>query len=149
MTTVRHYKTQDEKEFRNIAAENYVEQEKGNEADISAPSALQAYLEHVIEIQTSGKGLILVAEQENRLVGFVCLQFENDYVFMSDLYVIPESRNQGIGSMLTEQLEEQASVKGATHIALKVEAGKTNAKSFYKNKHYQEKFVVMSKTLNG
>lgn len=148
MTTVRQYESQDEKAFRRIAIDNYTEQTKESQSVTVEAPAVQAYLEHIIGIQAGGKGLILVAEQEQKLVGFACLQYEDAYAFISDLYVTPGKRGQGVGTLLTEKFEEQARSTGASHIALRVEADNTDSRSFYIKKQYQEKFVVMSKELS-
>ncbi len=149
MTTVRQYESQDEKAFRSIALENYIEQMKESQAVTAETPAVQAYLEHIIGIQAGGKGLVLVAEQENKLVGFGCLQLEGEYAFMSDLYVTPGKRGQGAGTLLTEKFEERARSMGASRIALRVDADNAGSRNFYIKKQYQEKFVVMSKALGG
>ncbi|HED16258.1 MAG TPA: GNAT family N-acetyltransferase [Gammaproteobacteria bacterium] len=159
MTTVRLYGPQDERQFRDIAVQNYIEQFQDiRSADPDDP-AIQDYLTHIIQTQESGKGIILLAERESRLTGFVSLlrpdkntadnASESAYAFMSDLFVIPECRHQGVGSLLASKLEEQARVMGATNVALRVAAENEGARHFYINKQYQEKFIVMSKGLSG
>lgn len=159
MTTVRLYEPQDEQPLRDIASLNYTEQFQDIRPTGQGEPALQEYLAHTIQTQESGLGIILLAEQKDRLIGFVCLlrpdnnavenAAESAYAFMSDLFVIPEYRHQGVGSQLTRKLEEQARVMGATRIALRVTAENVGAHQFYKNEQYQEKFVVMSKELSG
>lgn len=158
MTTVRPYEPRDDQKLRDIAIQNYTEQFQDVRSTDSGDPALQAYLAHIIQIQESGKGVILIAERENRLVGFVCLLgpdvtaaengSESAYAFMSDLFVIPECRNQGVGSLLTQRLEDQARVMGATNIALRVTAENEGSRHFYIKEQYQEEFVVMSKGLS-
>ena len=157
MATVRLYEPRDEQQLREIACQNYAEQIQGDKPIEPDDPELEAYLAHIIQKQASGKGIILVAEQENRLIGFVCLlapentATENDsesaYAFMSDLFVVPACRRQGTGSLLTRKLEEQAGVMGATSIALRVMADNQGSRYFYTKAQYQEKFVVMSKPL--
>ena len=158
MATVRLYESRDEQQLRDIACQNYVEQFQGNSPIELDDPELEAYLAHIIQKQASGKGIILVAEQENRLIGFVCLlapektAAENDgesaYAFMSDLFVVPACRHQGTGSLLTRKLEEQARVMGATSVVLRVMANNKGSRQFYMKERYQEKFVVMSKRLD-
>jgi len=159
MTTVRPYQPQDEPQLRDIAVQSYAAQFQGSKPSSPDDPALQAYLAHIIQIQEGGKGIILLAEQEDRLIGFVCLLKpdhnaaeegdESAYVFMSDLFVIPECRHQGVGSQLTGELEEQARAMGATNIVLRVAAENGDARRFYLHEQYQEKFLVMSKMLSG
>ncbi len=158
MTTVRLYRHRDEQQLRDIAVLSYTDQSSAaGSIDLDDPG-LQAYLAHIIQMSSSNKGAILVAEQDNRLIGFVCLlkpdiavpanEGEGVYAFMSDLFVIPECRNQGVGTLLTRKLEEQARVMGAASVAMRVAAENQGARQFYVNKRYQEKFVVMSKELS-
>jgi len=159
MTTVRLYDPQDEQQLREIASLNYTEQFQDIMPTDQNNPELLAYLAHMIQTQDSGKGIILLAEQKKRLTGFVCLLrpdnnptengCESAYAFMSDLFVIPECRHQGVGSQLTMKLEEQAQMMGATNIALRVAAENEDARHFYIKEQYQEKFVVMSKELAG
>lgn len=159
MTTVRSYEPQDEQQLRDIAIQNYAGLFQNIRPTDPDNPELQAYLVHIIQAQESGKGIILLAERENRLIGFVCLLgpdnntakngSESAYAFVSDLFVIPECRHQGVGSQLTRKLEEQARAMGATNIALRVAADNEGARHFYINEQYQDKFVVMSKELSG
>jgi len=157
MTTVRSYEPDDEQPLRDIAIQNYTGQfQDSRPADPDNPE-LEAYLAHLIQTQESGEGIILLAEREHRLIGFVCLlrpgnitaasAGESAYAFVSDLFVVPECRHQGVASQLTRNLEQQARAMGATNIALRVAADNEDARHFYVNEQYQDKFVVMSKAL--
>jgi len=158
MTTVRQYESRDEQQLRNIATQNYAGQWQEVRTTDPEDPALQTYLEYIIQIQASGKGVILIAEQEKKLIGFVCLlgpdsttadkKSEGAYAFMSDLFVVPECRNKGLGSLLTQKIEEQARVMGADNVVLRVAADNAGSRSFYLKNQYQEKFVVMSKELS-
>jgi len=158
MTIVRQYESRDEPQFREIVIRNYAEQlSKTRTTDPDDP-AVQVYLEHIIHMQQDSRGVILVAEQGNTLIGFVCLlgpgssngdkDSEGAYAFMSDLFVIPENRNNGVGSLLTQKIEEQARALGADNVALRVAADNSDSLRFYSRNRYQEKFVVMSKELS-
>jgi len=159
MTEVRLYVPADEQPFRDMAARNYAEQCQDTLPTDREDPAVAAYLSHLVQIQSSGKGIILVAEQDDRLTGFVCLlkpdnstagnDAESSYAFMSDLFVVPECRSLGVGSALTRALEEQARLMGAASVALRVSAENPAARDFYATAQYQEKFIVMSKALSG
>jgi ribosomal protein S18 acetylase RimI-like enzyme len=155
MTTVRPYESADERQFRGIALQNYAEQLPDGRSPGPDDPAARAYLEHIMQIHESGKGVILIAERRVGLIGFVCLLWpdgtavdnrgEGAYAFMSDLFIVPQYRNEGVGSLLTQALERQAREMGASHVALRVAADNTGSRRFYKETGYQEKFVVMSK----
>ncbi len=158
MATVRLYESRDEQQLRDIACQNYAEQFQGDRPIEPGAPELEAYLAHIVQVQASGKGIILLAEHENRLIGFACLlapekttaanDAESAYAFMSDLFVVPACRHQGTGSLLTRKLEEQARAMGATSVALRVMADNKGSRHFYMKERYQEKFVVMSKPLD-
>ena len=159
--TVRPYAQRDEARLRTIALQNFIEQvQEGQAADAEDPAA-QSYLAHIIRIAEGDRGVLLVAEQGQQLIGFVCLtapagtaegqegqEGQEAYAFMSDLFVVPASRNQGVGSLLIREVEQCAREMGAGHIALRVAAGNTASRHFYGNKRYLEKFVVMSKAID-
>lgn len=155
MTTVRNYGSRDEQNLRRLAIQNYTEQLQETGSIDPEDPAVCAYLQHIIQIQESGNGVIVLAEQEKKLVGFVCLlgpggtaadkNSEDAYAYMSDLFVVPEYRGQGVGSLLTKTVEEQARAMGADYVALRIAADNTGSLSFYVKKKYQEKYVVMSK----
>jgi len=155
MTTVRNFEPRDEPHLRRIAIQNYAEQLPDTESIDPGDPAVQAYLQHIIQIQESGNGVIVLAEQGKKLIGFVCLlgpggtaadkKSEDAYAYMSDLFVIPECRGKGVGSLLTKTVEEQARAMGADYVALRIAADNTGSLSFYVKKKYQEKYVVMSK----
>lgn len=158
MTTVRQYESRDEQQLRVIAFQNYNEQIQEVESTDPDDPAAQAYLEHLIHMQAGGKGIILVAEQDQKLIGFVCLlgpsgpaagkKSDDAYAFMSDLFVDPDYRNQGVGTQLIEMVEVQARTMGADNVALRVAVDNTGSRNFYTKNRYQEKFVVMSKELS-
>jgi len=156
-TTVRQYEPHDEQRLRVIAMQNYVDQlQTGQSTDVEDPSAL-AYLEHIIRMQENGKGIILLAEQGDQLIGFACLAGpapapedngqQDAYAFMSDLFVIPVQRNRGTGSLLVREIERQAHAMGAGHVALRVAVENSVSRHFYGKNRYHEKFVVLSKEI--
>ncbi len=158
MTIVRKYESRDEQQLRVVAIQNYVEQLREDRSADAEDPAVHAYLEHIVQMQESGKGVILIAEQEKKVIGFVCLSGpasttadkgnEGAFAFMSDLFVVPEHRNEGVGSLLVQKIEERARAMGADNVALRVAVDNAGSRHFYMKNQYQEKFVVMSKGLS-
>ena len=159
MTTVRRLEPRDRRQLRDLASRNYMEQFQQAQPIDPGDAALTAYVTHIVQLQDSGKGVVMVAEREDRLIGFVCLlapdkaatadDGEDSCAFMSDLYVVPECRQAGVGSLLTRALETQARSTGAGRIVLRVAADNAVARGFYAKEGYEENFVVMSKKLSG
>ena len=157
MTNVRCYERGEAQQLRGLAAASYAEQYRTAKIVGSNDPEQQAYVSHILQIQETGKGSVLVAVQDNSLIGFVCLLkpetttadngSEDAYAYMSDLYIVPEHRKQGAGSLLIREGEARAREMGATRIALRVAADNEVARRFYGKAEYQEKFVVMSKVV--
>ncbi|TCK18416.1 acetyltransferase (GNAT) family protein [Thiogranum longum] len=157
MTIIRSFDSNEARLLRDLAVQNYAEQYGDVDAADGENPARQAYVSHILQIQESGKGVVLVAVQDDSLIGFVCLLkpettaaengSEDAYAYMSDLYVVPEHRKKGAGSLLIREGEARASEMGATRIALRVTADNEEARRFYSKAEYQEKFVVMSKVV--
>src|SRR6476620_440168 len=67
----------------------------------------------------SEDGLLLGARREGRLVGHACLYWHfsstaaRETVLMNDLFVVPESRGEGVGRALIEASLEVARARGA------------------------------------
>lgn len=73
---------------------------------------------------------VVVAEENGELIGYASgmtqepppLFHDRPFLFVSDLYVIPARRNQGIGTGLLERLQGFAFLRGIPRISLVVPA---------------------------
>jgi ribosomal protein S18 acetylase RimI-like enzyme len=153
--TIRQYQEGDRDQLYELVRNNFSEFiSVGGRADTAHE---RAYFEHIVNIQNSGKGRVLVAADKARLLGFVCLlgpivptEQDDDsepYAFMSDLYVHQSARCRGVGSSLVVGAEHLAGGMGIGKLALRVAANNDTARRFYDRHHYQEKFVVLSKEI--
>ena len=94
---------------------------------------------------------VLVAEIENKVVGFAYLQFEAiDYanllenaVWLHDLYVDETVRGQNAGKVLIEKAVEVAKELGADKLMLSVAAQNTTAKDFFAHHEFRETMIEM------
>lgn len=155
MPQIRPYQHSDRDQLFELARENYATLASAGEPVEAAQT--RAYFYHIVSIPEKGNGQLLVAEDNGRLLGFVCLfgpiaANEQDeggepYAFMSDLFVHEANRRQGIGGLLVARVEELARDMGIGKLALRVAADNANARRFYARQRYDEKFVVMSKAL--
>ena len=157
MVSAREYCREDFEQLRELALGLYDTMHPTEAVLESDSENFDVFLQYLIGIQSKESGRILVAEQEGRLVGFVCLlgpirsqgldDIDEAYAFLSDLFVRPDCRGKGIGRLLTEKAERHARSSGAGRIALKVLAQNAVARRFYDHLEYQDRFVVMSKQL--
>ena len=159
MTRAREYCQNDYQQLRELALGLYKSEHPSADPTGSDAAAFDGFLNHLLGIQAKEEGHILVAEQDGRLLGFVCLlapvasagleEGGEAYAFLSDLFVRPDSRKTGVGRLLTEKAEREARRCGADRVALKVLAENVPARDFYREREYQERFVVMSKQLKA
>ena len=84
--------------------------------------------------QTVREGVALIAEDDGRAVGFVfCVLGERGRktAHVTDIYVRPEARSQGIGRELLAALIEPAGEAGLAHLSLEVLVDNTEARRLY------------------
>jgi ribosomal protein S18 acetylase RimI-like enzyme len=101
---------------------------------------------------TDGEG---VASDEGTAVGFVGFalergDYERDAVrgTVSNLYVIPERRGEGIGAALLDAAERELAEAGADHVALEALADNDRAREFYAERGYGPHRVELTKSLD-
>lgn len=99
------------------------------EDDILHLVGLHGYRDEVhfrgaIKQMSRGEGVLLVAEDQGRIVGVVNLHYygtrNHDYPSMTDLRVHQDARGQGIGSELIAVCEHLSAVKGFNMIGISV-----------------------------
>lgn len=100
-------------------------------------------------------GEIFVAKSNGQIVGFASLSIVNkndelivkkvDTVYISDMSVLPEYRNMGIGRKLLDKANEFAKEKGIKYIKLIVFADNIKAMSLYEKKGFKNYEVTMLK----
>jgi ribosomal protein S18 acetylase RimI-like enzyme len=84
--------------------------------------------------QTVREGVALIAEDDGRAVGFVfCVLGERGRktAHVTDIYLRPEARSQGIGRALLAELIEPAREAGLAHLSLEVLVDNTEARRLY------------------
>ena len=97
-------------------------------------------------------GELLVARADESIVGFVTFGLETG-VYAQDttrgvvqnIYVVPESRGEGVGSTLLRSAEESLFESGADAISLEVMADNDDARRFYQRHGYRPHRVEMEK----
>ena len=85
---------------------------------------LQVYVDHFGE---GGNDLCLVAEKDKNVIGAVWTRIMNDYGHISDgvpslaISILPQYRNQGIGTALMEEMMKLLIKKGYSQVSLSVQ----------------------------
>lgn len=100
-----------------------------------------------------GDGL-LVARLEDDLVGFASFAVERGTFdldvsrgLLSNLYVVPSRRGEGIGTALLEAVEDALADRGVEVLTLEAMADNEAARRFYRRNGYDVHRVSMARTL--
>lgn len=111
----------------------------------------------IVQFARDSDGIILLAEENGRAVGYVCLygritpneqdELPAPYSFMAELFVLPDYQRRGIGRELVARAEAHARKLGACKVELKVLAPNTPAQEFYATLGYAPRIIVMQKKL--
>jgi ribosomal protein S18 acetylase RimI-like enzyme len=115
------------------------------------------YLEQMFRQCAETQGVVFVAEEDNRVVGFVCVwakveskaveEKQYEYAYVSDLVVLPGYRRRGLARALLQAAQDYAVSQGATMLRLFVIAKNTGAKTLYENFGFEERIIGMWKEL--
>jgi ribosomal protein S18 acetylase RimI-like enzyme len=82
-------------------------------------------------------GLVLLVEEEDQTIGFGVISFAwtlehgGKSAWLDELYVQPEYRNEGLGSMIVAQALQEAKRSGCRALDLEVNAGNSRAERLY------------------
>lgn len=86
---------------------------------------------------------VIVARDGERLVGFATVTREGrglvtdaDRALLSNLYVVSDRRDEGIGTVLLEAVEERCREWGVSSVTLEVLAANEDARRFYTERGY-------------
>ncbi len=82
--------------------------------------------------------LFLVAEINNEIVGTIIGGFDGRRGMIYHLAVQSDVREQGVGSMLLQEVEKRLQAKGCKKCYLLVTADNRSAMKFYEKNHWRE-----------
>lgn len=117
-----------------------------------------AYIAHLFECCAKWRGRMFVAEVDGAVVGFLCVyghcpQEELDespepYAFVSDLVVLPQYRNRGIGARLLEVADAYARECGMQQIKIGVLQRNGGALRLYERVGFRPYRIELTKRLD-
>jgi ribosomal protein S18 acetylase RimI-like enzyme len=93
-------------------------------------------------IVADDKAYFIAGDEKKDIIGFVLCMIDNTLSkdgSISDLYVVPESREHGVGKSLVEKAIAWLKEKGVKHVALAVQKQNTSAVKVYEAAGFSQK----------
>jgi ribosomal protein S18 acetylase RimI-like enzyme len=153
---MRKYTFEDRKPLEILLVEMQNEQKKLDTSRANGEVVAGPYLVQILD-EVNKNGEIFLAEENGQLVGFITFWIEEDYSnlivkdkiygFISDLFVLSEYRNRGIGKELLDKTENYFRAKGLLTIKLYSLASNKEALEFYSNHNFREYELLLTKKL--
>lgn len=115
------------------------------------------YLQHLLTRCAKTNGKLFVAVSNGRVAGMVCVlakvrsdavdEEPNEYAHVTDLVILTNHRNHGLGRALLDRAEKYARDQGATLLRIHVLAQNEAARSLYLSFGFEERWVGLQKRL--
>ncbi len=115
------------------------------------------YVDAMLQRCRAYQGRVLVAEQDDAVVGFLCVlarvpeqqvdEQSRPHAMVGELYLAPEQRSQGLGRRLLDEAEAFARDRGAKRLRVQVLAGNGIARSLYAAAGFHERLIELEKRL--
>jgi len=157
MNLIREYRPEDADRTRAciIELQDFCKQ---IDPQIGAGNAVvDKYFAYLLKQCAETEGKIYLAESDHQVIGMVCVfarvqsvaadEEDYEYAHISDLVVLADKRNQGIGRSLLKRAEEHARSKGAKILRIGTQAGNAIARDLYLGYGFKEKAVMMQKEI--
>lgn len=116
-----------------------------------------AYLQHILDGCANWNGTLFVAEEEDSILGFVCVWAKyrsgelddgpKEYALVSDLVVVPGARGRGLGRALLERGEAFAREADAEWLRVGVMSINAVARTLYSTAGFRPWLEYMEKPL--
>jgi GNAT superfamily N-acetyltransferase len=128
--------------------------------DPSAPAStpiVDAHFDHLLEGCARLSGTFFIAERGASTEGYACVfgwvpsigakEPPAFYSLLSDLYVRPGRRREGVGRRLVEHVENYARSLGSNRLVLKIFGENHGALRFYERLGYRKQVLELTKVL--
>jgi ribosomal protein S18 acetylase RimI-like enzyme len=157
MVRIRPFLPSDAHEVEHCFAELQSLERSLEDNRVDAVAISSAYLKHLLDECSKWDGCILVAEHDDRIVGFVCVLAKFDshdmieadtiFAYVTDIVVTSKMRSHGIGLKLLQEAETYSRQRGASVLKLSVLAENKTARIFYSKAGFRELEIKLIKPL--
>jgi len=158
MVTIRAYQPDDRPQVEACLFELQAFEQRIDKFTLPARATVSIYMTELLDTCERHNGRIYVAENDGQIVGVVgvYLAHENDpltsltdYVYVTDLVVLPDQRGQGLGMRLLEKAEAYAREMGCALMVIGALAANEAALGAYHKFGFQDRVITLVKELNG
>jgi ribosomal protein S18 acetylase RimI-like enzyme len=96
---------------------------------------------HLTRISSSSEHTLLIAEENNRIVGYINVHWHPTFLhadgegYVSELFIHPEFRSRNLGTLLTQKIIEEGKARGCARLCLLNMRNKLSYERGYYTKH--------------
>lgn len=158
---IREYEIKDREQIKALLVElqEYVVEIDKFNLNMIADSFKVDYFKFMMRDCAANKGKVFVAEDEQKVVGFIAGFVQTyderdklDYScpkkgIIAELIVSKNSRNNGAGKLLLDKMEDYFKSINCEFVQLDVFSYNDSAKKFYAKNNYEERIVTLFKKL--
>lgn len=158
MHTIREYTKDDLSALHDVIRElhkfgMYIDQER-----LEGLEEAEDYLSYLLQKTGETKGKLYVVEMSEQIVGMVAVFIESDqkkhlvdskkYALITDLFILPEHRNDGVVKQLLQRSEEFARSQEVDRILIRVYAHHEELMNAYHNNSYRDYERILTKKVS-
>ena len=156
--TIRLYQPVDRPQVEACLFELQEFEQRFDKFTLPARETIAMYMTELLELCERHNGRIYVAEHEGIVVGMVSAYLKheddvltslNDYVYVSDIVLLPDHRGQRLGSTLLELIEAYAREVGYALMVIGALAPNDAALRTYRKFGFRDREVTLVKELNA
>ncbi|MBO8173383.1 MAG: GNAT family N-acetyltransferase [Bacillaceae bacterium] len=94
--------------------------------------------------------LVMVAEQDEQVIGVIVGTIDGDRAYFYRLAVHPDYQKQGVGKKLVDALEERFRQKGVKNVFIMINQDNRKVIPFYSSLGYHvQKYITLSKKISS
>ena len=137
MTTIERADLADKEALMDLMQKQF----SAHEIEYSTDTLLTAIEEMLLN---ESLGLFIVAREKDLVIGLAAISFAwtlehgGKSAWLDELYVLPEWRDQGVGSLLIEAVSGEVKKEGCLAIDLEVEEAHRRVEHLYKRKGFEK-----------